>query len=180
MASAKKTSSENTSSKKNVGQTIWEYVKSFFSFLWSIIVFLAHWFIKLLVGIYLLIKSIAFSLSALIASIALMIIAVSLSVYLISLGMGLKDSPNFGEWRDEMIQQHRLYYEAHQRDWMMKEPRAAEDYTVAEVTEQACTTDADCIVPMDYAVRSVCPYMSRCIENKCTVVCPRPFNHLGQ
>lgn len=50
-------------------------------------------------------------------------------------------------------------------------------YTIAEVTEVSCESDDECETPMEYLARSVCPYTSRCIENKCTVVCPEPFEH---
>lgn len=36
----------------------------------------------------------------------------------------------------------------------------------------ACTSDAECVTPMDYLVRSSCPFTSLCIEGACAVVCP--------
>lgn len=36
----------------------------------------------------------------------------------------------------------------------------------------ACTEDAECVTPMSYLIRSVCPYTSKCIEGSCAVVCP--------
>lgn len=36
----------------------------------------------------------------------------------------------------------------------------------------ACTQDSECITPMDYLIRSVCPYTSKCVEGTCSVVCP--------
>lgn len=156
------------------------FIKKLLSIFWTVLSFIGNLIAKIVVGIYFLIKSMIYGVSALIAASAIMIIACALSVYLVSIGLGLKDSPKFAEWRDLMIQEHREAYEAQRIQWAMKEPRAAEDYTVAEVSDQSCTSDADCVLPMDYAIRSVCPYTSRCIENKCTVVCPRPFNHPGQ
>lgn len=38
--------------------------------------------------------------------------------------------------------------------------------------EQFCKHSGQCILPGDYAVRSDCPYMARCIEANCYVVCP--------
>lgn len=38
--------------------------------------------------------------------------------------------------------------------------------------EDACKTDADCSLPMDYAVRSSCPFAVKCLTEKCVVVCP--------
>lgn len=37
---------------------------------------------------------------------------------------------------------------------------------------ETCQLTSDCQLPMDYAIRSSCPYEAQCIENKCTVVCP--------
>jgi len=38
-----------------------------------------------------------------------------------------------------------------------------------------CVIDTDCKTPMSYLVRSNCPFESRCIENKCNVVCIGPY-----
>ena len=35
-----------------------------------------------------------------------------------------------------------------------------------------CIKDADCILPGDYAVRSICPYRVKCLDRECVVVCP--------
>ncbi len=51
------------------------------------------------------------------------------------------------------------------------------EFEVVEVTGESCETDDDCETPIDYLVRSVCPYGSKCIENQCAVVCPEPFEH---
>lgn len=50
-----------------------------------------------------------------------------------------------------------------------------DDFTIAETFESACTVDADCALPHTYAIRSSCPYESKCIENRCAVICPRGF-----
>lgn len=44
---------------------------------------------------------------------------------------------------------------------------------IAEVTEQDCAKDSECETPMDYLIRSSCPYTSKCIDDRCTVVCER-------
>lgn len=36
----------------------------------------------------------------------------------------------------------------------------------------SCTTDDQCVTPMDYLIRSSCPFTSMCIEGTCSVVCP--------
>lgn len=37
---------------------------------------------------------------------------------------------------------------------------------------EECATDADCTVPVSYAIKSICPYGSWCAEGTCTIVCP--------
>jgi hypothetical protein len=49
---------------------------------------------------------------------------------------------------------------------------SVKDYTVTEVTRQICENHDDCSLPMEYAIRSNCPYTSLCINKSCTVVCP--------
>jgi hypothetical protein len=36
----------------------------------------------------------------------------------------------------------------------------------------ACTAHTDCETPMDYLIRSSCPFGARCIDGACAVVCP--------
>lgn len=36
----------------------------------------------------------------------------------------------------------------------------------------ACASDEECHTPMDYLIRSSCPFTSMCIEGSCSVVCP--------
>src|SRR5690348_4509060 len=47
-----------------------------------------------------------------------------------------------------------------------------DSYTVAKVTDVACTKDAECTTPGEYLMQSHCPFTSICLKNKCTVVCP--------
>lgn len=51
-------------------------------------------------------------------------------------------------------------------------PPIATEYKVEEVTTDSCNSDHDCLLPADYAIRSSCPYESRCIEGSCTIICP--------
>lgn len=37
--------------------------------------------------------------------------------------------------------------------------------------KSACKIDSDCQTPVSYLMRSICPYGSKCIDNKCEVVC---------
>jgi hypothetical protein len=47
-----------------------------------------------------------------------------------------------------------------------------EAYSVEKVSETACVKNSDCETPGEYLVLSRCPFVSLCLENKCTVVCP--------
>jgi eight-cysteine-cluster-containing protein len=58
--------------------------------------------------------------------------------------------------------------------------RPVTEYTVAEVLNQTCSIDQDCGTPMNYLILSHCPYTSKCLEGKCTVVCPKPFTIPGK
>lgn len=46
------------------------------------------------------------------------------------------------------------------------------NYKIAERLDTDCDIDMDCETPDDYLIRSSCPYTTKCLENKCTVVCP--------
>ena len=49
------------------------------------------------------------------------------------------------------------------------------EYEIIEIGETTCNADFDCITPSHYMILSHCPYASKCIENKCNVICPEPF-----
>ena len=37
---------------------------------------------------------------------------------------------------------------------------------------EPCQEDSECQTPAEFMIRSSCPYESRCINDKCTVICP--------
>ncbi len=49
------------------------------------------------------------------------------------------------------------------------------DYEIIEVLDESCKSDQDCMAPFHYMAMSNCPYDSICIKDKCTVICPHPF-----
>lgn len=49
-----------------------------------------------------------------------------------------------------------------------------DSYRVEKVMPTACERHEECETPMEYLIRSSCPFTSLCLENKCTVVCPQP------
>jgi hypothetical protein len=49
------------------------------------------------------------------------------------------------------------------------------EYEVVETLDVSCVEDLDCETPSNYLIQSHCPYTSKCIESKCSVVCPYPF-----
>jgi putative hemolysin len=57
-------------------------------------------------------------------------------------------------------------------EWAYMRGQCTKFYTVAEILDESCTIDSDCETPMNYLIRSSCPFTSICINNKCTVVCP--------
>lgn len=46
----------------------------------------------------------------------------------------------------------------------------APDVPTSTVGHQ-CSTDDECETPMDYLIRSICPFESKCVEGRCAVVC---------
>lgn len=46
------------------------------------------------------------------------------------------------------------------------------DYRIEKNLDIDCNIDDDCETPMEYMVRSNCPYTSKCINKKCNVICP--------
>ena len=49
---------------------------------------------------------------------------------------------------------------------------SVQNYTIAETLDVSCNIDSDCETPGDYLIRSSCPYTSKCLEKKCSVICP--------
>lgn len=45
-------------------------------------------------------------------------------------------------------------------------------YTVEKALDSACSKDEECATPAEYQIQSRCPFVTLCLENKCTVVCP--------
>jgi hypothetical protein len=50
------------------------------------------------------------------------------------------------------------------------------DFEIIQSENKSCETKEDCQTPPEYLIRSNCPYSSRCIENECFTVCPKPFS----
>ena len=58
-------------------------------------------------------------------------------------------------------------------EWAYFRHECTETYVADKITETNCTSDEQCITPPEYLMRSSCPYTSKCINEKCAVVCPR-------
>jgi putative hemolysin len=58
-------------------------------------------------------------------------------------------------------------------EWAFYRKECPADYSVTEVLDNTCEIDINCITPVSYSVRSDCPYTTKCLDNKCTVVCPK-------
>jgi putative hemolysin len=57
-------------------------------------------------------------------------------------------------------------------EWALFRGECSGNYTVTEVLNETCSSDNDCITPTSYLTRSSCPFTTKCIVSKCTVVCP--------
>jgi hypothetical protein len=45
-------------------------------------------------------------------------------------------------------------------------------YRIEKITTTSCAYTAECVTPLEYQILSSCPYISLCLQNTCTVVCP--------
>lgn len=52
------------------------------------------------------------------------------------------------------------------------EVKEVESFKIEKVLDITCEKDSECETPAEYLIRSNCPYTSKCIENKCSVICP--------
>jgi hypothetical protein len=46
------------------------------------------------------------------------------------------------------------------------------NYNITKVLNDTCSVDRNCTTPISYLVQSNCPYTTKCINSRCTVVCP--------
>jgi len=46
------------------------------------------------------------------------------------------------------------------------------NYKIEKQLNIQCNDDNDCETPWEYLIRSNCPYTSKCIKDKCNVICP--------
>lgn len=46
---------------------------------------------------------------------------------------------------------------------------------IVEFQDIECNLDSECETPAQYMIQSHCPYISKCVESKCAVVCPNPY-----
>lgn len=61
------------------------------------------------------------------------------------------------------------------KDYTIKEPEENVGYKIEKVLELSCNIDSDCETPAEYLLMSRCPFTSKCIKNKCNVICPNPY-----
>jgi hypothetical protein len=55
---------------------------------------------------------------------------------------------------------------------IVEEGQPADDYQVEASLGTACQIESDCVLPMEYAMQSRCPFTVKCISGGCAVVCP--------
>jgi len=46
-------------------------------------------------------------------------------------------------------------------------------YKIEKILDISCKIDSDCKTPGEYLIQSRCPFTSKCIKNKCSVICPK-------
>lgn len=56
--------------------------------------------------------------------------------------------------------------------FMIQVPWEKIDYKIEKVLDVSCKKDSECETPWEYLIRSNCPYTSKCIQDKCSVICP--------
>lgn len=47
-----------------------------------------------------------------------------------------------------------------------------DSYKVEKILETSCKNNNDCETPFEYLIQSRCPFVSKCINNQCAVICP--------
>lgn len=58
-------------------------------------------------------------------------------------------------------------------EWAYMRGECPKNYEVTEVMGDSCSVDTDCETPATYKMMSRCPFTSKCLQEKCTVVCPK-------
>ena len=53
--------------------------------------------------------------------------------------------------------------------------RSEGGYQIEKAMTQRCQKDTDCKTPGNYLMMNRCPFTSLCLQQKCTVVCPKGF-----
>jgi regulatory protein YycI of two-component signal transduction system YycFG len=52
-------------------------------------------------------------------------------------------------------------------------PNVSENnFKIEKVLNISCKEDIECETPYEYLLMSRCPFTSKCIDNKCSVICP--------
>jgi hypothetical protein len=53
-------------------------------------------------------------------------------------------------------------------------PGTLDSYVIEKITDQDCNRDSSCAVPGEYMMQSRCQFTSKCLGNRCAVMCPGP------
>ncbi|MHB9019687.1 MAG: hypothetical protein ACYC3G_02330 [Minisyncoccota bacterium] len=57
-------------------------------------------------------------------------------------------------------------------DYALPKGYTMDSYKVEKVFETYCKNSIDCKTPFEYLIQSRCPFVSKCINNQCAVICP--------
>ncbi len=166
---------------------IWNAVITIFKGLWQVVLKLLDFVAQLLRIIAKFLRSILFGIAALIVAIGVLIFAIGGTFYLVGKAIGLDESKNLETTRELILKAPAKWMEEETEKMEpmgdvpvimpMEEPTSVEPETMPIAETEAdfpetCETDAECPLPMNYAIRSDCPYEAHCVDNACEVICP--------
>ena len=171
---AKKSRSSKRRSVSSVLSGIWSVIVRFARLLYRAlcqVLSVLYEFFKLL---FQLLKTLFLGLSALIAACSLGLVAIALLLWVTSSLLGLPNSTVFQEKRDLLIEEFFDSWEAQRLLERQHHQAKRAGVKIYEVTDVSCVEDTDCETPIDYLIRSSCPFGSKCLEGQCAVVCSEP------
>jgi hypothetical protein len=168
---------------------VWNAIITIFKGLWQVVVKGLDFVAQLLGIIAKFIRSIFLGVAAIIVSIGLLIFAMGGAFYLIGKAVGLDNSKNLETTRELILNVPAQWIGENMdkatptenvsvlipREEPVNIPVVSEKTATNTEVVLACEQNSDCPLPMEYAIRSNCPYEARCVEEKCAVVCPEGF-----
>ncbi|NJP04009.1 hypothetical protein HC823_01995 [Candidatus Gracilibacteria bacterium] len=161
---------------RDIISAIWNAIITIFKGLWQIVVKILDFVAQLFGIVAKFLRSILFGVAAIIVAIGVLIFAIGGTFYLVGKAIGLDESKNLETTRELILNVPAKWMEADTEEQTGEVPREEPVKISMPETEadfpEICETDNDCPLPMNYAIRSDCPYEAQCVDQKCEVVCP--------